>query len=204
MNIVFDLDGTLLDSKARLYELFQHLVPSSLLSYKQYWELKGNKFTNQIILAERFAYDNEATAAFVKDWMQLIETPEFLALDSNFSGMHDALSRLREQADLYVCTARQDRAAALDQLERLGLLEYFGQVLVTEQRTTKETLIALHVEGRTDMDWMLGDTGKDVQAGKAMDMNTCAVLSGFMNASSLRAYKPDLILESATDFRLDE
>ena len=36
MNIFFDLDGTLLDSKERLYYLFQHLVPECKFSFEEY------------------------------------------------------------------------------------------------------------------------------------------------------------------------
>lgn len=202
MNIVFDLDGTLIDSKPRLYQLFLQLAPDSHLSYAQYWEFKKHKVSNEMILANRLGLGRKAIELFVKDWMGLIEAPELLALDANFPGMHETLARLRKRANLHVCTARQFRAPVLNQLERLDLLPFFNQVLVTEQQDSKEALIRRHVSGRTAQDWTLGDTGKDVQVGKLLKMNTCAVLSGFLNRTSLLAYEPDLILDSASDFRL--
>ena len=47
MNIFFDLDGTLIDSKLRLYSLFQKLVPESILTYDEYWKYKMNKISHQ-------------------------------------------------------------------------------------------------------------------------------------------------------------
>ena len=45
MKIFFDLDGTLIDSKLRMYNLFQELVPQSNLTFVEYWEYKKNKFS---------------------------------------------------------------------------------------------------------------------------------------------------------------
>ncbi len=200
MNIIFDLDGTLIDSKPRLYHLFQYLVPSSQLSYEQYWELKQNKISHQTILTSQMGYNNLETTRFMSDWMNLIETPEFLKLDAAFPGMQSTLSRLKESATLHVCTARQFREPVLEQLESLGLLPFISQILVTLQKDRKETLIDQHIEGRSGNDWILGDTGKDIQIGKLLGMRTCAVLSGFLNRKSLLDYSPDLILDSASDF----
>ena len=43
MKIFFDLDGTLINSKMRLYSLFQELVSASNLSFDEYWNLKKKK-----------------------------------------------------------------------------------------------------------------------------------------------------------------
>ncbi|MDD0973000.1 HAD family hydrolase [Pseudomonas fontis] len=201
MNIIFDLDGTLIDSKPRLYALFQQLVPASELSFDQYWAFKHAKLSHEAILSREFGYGEQETAQFVSDWMQLIESPGFLALDVNFAGMHEALAGLKQHARLHVCTARQLREPAIQQLTNLGLLPYFDEVMVTAQRDTKESLIAQQVSDLKPTDWMIGDTGKDIQVGDALGIQTCAVLSGFMSRESLLTYHPRLVLESAIDFK---
>lgn len=201
MNLIFDLDGTLIDSQPRLYHLFQQLVPASTLSHESYWAFKRNKVSNETILAKEFGYDAADIERFVVDWMERIEAPEYLSLDKNFPGMHEALERLGKQARLHVCTARQHRQMAVDQLDRLGLLPYFDSVVVTEQSRSKEELIAA-LPGLGPQDWILGDTGKDIQVGQALGIKTCAVLSGFLSEKSLWPYGPDLILPVAADFRL--
>ena len=202
MNIVFDLDGTLIDSRPRMYALFAELVPASGLGADAYWALKQAKVSHEHILRQRLGYDEERLAEFIDAWMARIESPAMLALDTTFPGMHATLDRLAAQARLHVCTARQHRQPVLDQLERLRLLSYFTTVMVTEQTTDKDALIARHVPDLSAHDWMLGDTGKDVQVGKALGMRTCAVLSGFLSHASLAPYGPDLILDNAAAFAL--
>lgn len=202
MNIVFDLDGTLIDSKLRLYRLFQYLAPDSQLSYEQYWDLKQRKVSNEAILASELGHDQSRILQFVTEWMTLIESPLYLALDSNFPGIKSALASLQQQADLYVCTARQLRQPVLDQLASLDLIHFFKQILVTEQKNSKELLIANHVRNLSTQDWLVGDTGRDMQVGKFLNMKTCAVLSGFLNCESLQSYSPDRIVNSVVDFSL--
>jgi|TARA_B110000259_G_scaffold33038_1_gene36428 phosphoglycolate phosphatase len=201
VNLIFDLDGTLIDARLRLYRLFQELVPQSNLTYERYWALKQEKVSNQNLLVTKFAFDSAAIEVFIANWMDRIEAPEFLSLDKNFPGMHQALKKMRKQAKLHVCTARQAKQPVYYQLERLGLLHYFDSIMVTEQNRGKEELVA-KVPNLERHDWIIGDTGRDIQVGKMLGLKTCAVLTGFLNEESLRGYEPDLILATASDFRL--
>ena len=200
MNLIFDLDGTLIDSRMRLYRLFQQLVPASVFTFDEYWKLKKSRQSHHHILVNHFGLDSAAVDHFLSEWMKLIEAKEFLALDEPFPDINATLTRLGECATLHLCTARQCRGSALVQLERLKLLPYFDQFLVTGQKLTKEDLIRQHVPDLSSHDWIIGDTGKDIQIGKALGIKTCAVLSGFMSETALREYQPDLILASAVDF----
>jgi len=47
---------------------------------------------------------------------------------------------------------------------------------------------------------MLGDTGEDITVGKSLNLKTCGLLSGFLNAQDLLVYEPDLILDSVVEF----
>ncbi|WP_226455374.1 HAD family hydrolase [Pseudomonas sp. AF03-9] len=202
MNIIFDLDGTLIDSRLRLYQLFQKLVPESRLDYIQYWDFKFAGLSNEAILSRQFGLGETQVIEFRERWMDLIESPEFLSIDTNFPGVHAALSRLKSEAKLYVCTARQLVDPVYVQLESLKLLEYFESVMVTEQRNTKDFLISQNVKDLSSADWVIGDTGKDIQVGAALGMSTCAVLTGFMKREALLKYCPSRVVESVIDFAL--
>lgn len=201
MNVIFDLDGTLIDSRLRLYRLFQQLVPNSRLTFEAYWEFKRNKISNEIILAKEFGFNVGRIDRFIINWMDKIEAPEFLDLDRNFPSMHRTLERLETQATLFVCTARQVRQSAIDQLNRLALLNYFEDIMVTEQHNSKAELIG-DISSLGPQDWIIGDTGLDIQVGRALGIKTCAVLTGFLNEASLRPYMPDMVLARATDFSI--
>ena len=45
---------------------------------------------------------------------------------------------------------------------------------------------------------MVSNTGNDINTGKIIGTNTCAVQSGFMSERSLGDYSPDLMIENVT------
>ena len=52
--IIFDLDGTLINSYDRLYFLFKLLVPECTFSKEEYWNLKRNKMNHKDIIEKYF------------------------------------------------------------------------------------------------------------------------------------------------------
>lgn len=200
MNVFFDLDGTLIDSKLRLYKLFQFLVPTSNLTYDEYWGLKQQKISNQTILTAQFNYSEAMLNTFLDRWMQLIEHKDYLKFDKVINGVEDVLQTLQKHANLYVCTARQHQKVALAQLEALGLNVFFSGVFVTEQKYSKNELIGNSISNLSSSDWFVGDTGHDIQVGKKLNIKTCAVMTGFLSGEALAKYQPDILLESVVDF----
>jgi len=201
MNIFFDLDGTLIDSRQRLYQLFQYLVPQSQLTFDDYWNLKRNKITHEIILNEYFEITDFAN--FEKVWLQLIENENYLDLDQPFEGVTQYLSDLKKkEISIYVSTARQSRQGVLYQFDRFGWTNLFDGILITEQKLDKHDLISPYLSGRKNENWIVGDTGKDIQIGKCLGIKTVAVYSGFLSKEVLLEYHPDLIFERVDEFQL--
>jgi phosphoglycolate phosphatase len=197
MNIFFDLDGTLLDSKPRLYNLFQKLVPESDLTFDAYWALKKNKVSHKELLITNFGYSDESLKFFQYQWMEKIEKQEWLDYDKPFEGVIEFLTELKAYHNIYLVTARQFREVALTQLQNLGFSGVFNEVFVTSQKLEKHDLVKDAVK-TSYLDWFVGDTGKDVQTGKILGMKTVAVLSGFLSEQKLKDYNPDLIVENVT------
>ncbi len=198
MNIFFDLDGTLLDSRERLYGLFQQLVPGSKLSFDDYWTLKRNKIAHKEILKNNFGYSDKAFFLFEEEWMKSIELQEWLELDKPFDGITNYLKDLKGKHQLFVVTARQYESTAIQQIHLHGWYNIFEKVLVTCQQKEKYELIKTAVKV-TNQDWMVGDTGNDIQTGKKLGINTAAVLSGFMSKEKLEEYNPDIIVDNVLD-----
>ena len=55
-NLFFDFDGTIVDSKVRLYKLFCELCIDNKFSFNDYWELKRESLTQAEILKKYFNY----------------------------------------------------------------------------------------------------------------------------------------------------
>ncbi|MEN0053967.1 MAG: HAD hydrolase-like protein [Mucilaginibacter sp.] len=191
-NIFFDLDGTLIESRPRLYQLFQHMVPSSKLTFDEYWLYKRNKITHREILQHAFSYTDDEIKRFEREWLTCIELPEWLALDKPFEGVSDYLSALKNKNRLFIVTARQSENQALEQINHFGWLKYVESVFVTGQIQEKHDLIKGRINV-TPEDWFVGDTGKDIQTGKHLGINTAAVLTGFLSEKKILEYNPDII-----------
>ena len=73
--------------------------------------------------------------------------------------------------------------------------------MITEQKHSKINIIKNNVIVKSE-DWFIGDTGKDIETGKILGINTAAVLSGFLNKNCLIEYNPDIIIENVTKFEL--
>lgn len=200
MKIIFDLDGTLICSKKRLYELFCDLVGNKDLSIDSYWQLKFDGNSNQDILKNKFSYSDEKIGVFVVNWMKKIEEDYYLEMDSPIEGLHSFLQKISKKNELYICTARQSISQVEKQLKKTEILEFISKVYVTEQSFSKVDLLTNSDLAFNSEDWFIGDTGHDINTGKQLGIKTCAVLTGFMSENTLRSYSPQLIIDNVTYF----
>lgn len=200
MKIIFDLDGTLICSKRRLHELFCDLVDSRNLSFNAYWNSKFNGYSNQDILKKEFDFSEEKISQFITSWMNKIEDSYYLSMDTPIESLESFLQKVNKSNQLYICTARQSLEQVTSQLKKISILEFFEEIFVTEQKFTKSELLVASGMTFSKDDWFIGDTGHDINTGKRLGIQTCAVLSGFMPETALKAYLPDLIVANVTNF----
>lgn len=198
MSIYFDLDGTLVDASERLYKLFQYLVPSSNYTKEEYWKLKRNKISHFEILKRHFNYTEYEFGIFKKSWMDSIEMQDWLSFDVPFSGVTNFLHNLRPHHSLFIVTARQSEENTLSQINEYGWSDLITDVLVTKLKYQKYELIKIK-KPKVYTDWLVGDTGSDIQSGKELQLKTAAVLTGFLNREKLLSYNPDIIVNSVVD-----
>ncbi len=195
--LFFDLDGTLIDSRTRLYTLFEDLTGDSKLSFDEYWSYKCAKKSNQWVLEEKLDYSDWMVQTFQELWMSKIEDDHYLAMDILFSNTVSCLEMFHGSCDLFVVSARQFSRKAELQLEMLGIAHFFKDVLITEQKRSKEELIRSLGLGLTQNNSVIiGDTGEETLAGKALEIFTVNTLTGFRNREVLASYQPDLIVDN--------
>lgn len=190
--IFFDLDGTLINSKNRLYVLFQTLVPQSTFSYDDYWALKHQKINHQQILLTYFPQVD--FDMFNQKWLAQIETKEMLDLDFLYKDAISVLTNLKQKHELFVLTARQNKDNLLYELKKLGIFDYFNDVFLTEHKKNKDELIA-HLNLSPD-DILIGDTGYDIDIAKSCNIKSIAITHGFLPVNILKEYKPDVLIDN--------
>lgn len=195
INIFFDLDGTLINSQRRLYNLFIELCPECKMTYEEYWLIKRNRISQKKFLKKYFDYDEKSCVEFHKKWLEKIEEPERLKLDVVVDGIIEVLGKLSKKYNLYLVTNRQSTANTIYEIEQLKIKHFFRDVIVTNQKNSKAELIKKIID--TDhRDIFIGDTGEDIQTAKELNIQSIAVCWGILNKEILEEYKPKVLIKT--------
>lgn len=203
--IFFDLDGTLIDSRPRLYKLFIDLLPGINLSFSEYWDLKRLQVGHEKIILDHKDETKLTFGEFNKIWMTKIEEKEYLQLDTPFPGVDEILEQLKKNENrIVIVTSRQFTELAEWQIDQWGWKEYIDDIIVTEQISEKSDLIRQRYKNLQPSDIIIGDTGKDIEVGHQLGIISIAVLSGFRNQESLEKYKPDYIFRTVPDIDFEK
>ena len=130
MIYAFDLDGTLITARQRQMTLLRavakridvHLVEDAV------WQKKREGISTWAALLE-MGLNEEKAKEITSAWIQEIETPYWLSLDTLFGDTVTVLDSFRKTGKtLILLTARQNRRLLLQQLSRLGIRGYFKGV----------------------------------------------------------------------------
>lgn len=198
MNLIFDLDGTLIDASERMYRLFNRLIPESSLTKMEYWDLKRAKVNHQMLLQRFFPQYN--FDVFNRKWLSMIELDDYLDMDICYPDTISVLERLSEDNSIILLTARQDKERLLAELARLKIKKYFKLILVTEAKLGKKELVLEAVKaGRLPKlettVLFISDMGKDILCGKELGVKTVGITHGFMSREKLLGYEPDYLVD---------
>jgi phosphoglycolate phosphatase len=195
--LLFDLDGTLIDSKQDLALSIHHLQNDfhrPLSSESEIAALIGNgvvKLVERAIGALPAAELEQAVEAFKGYYRQH-------ALDHTlaYPGIPDMLAHFKSKK-MAVVTNKPTRISKYI-LEQLGLARYFPVILGGDSVTRKKPdpegpLQAMEQLGvRTPQRVvMVGDSMQDVLAGRAAGVWTCGIISNIGDPELLKRAKPD-------------
>jgi phosphoglycolate phosphatase len=201
--IFLDLDGTLLDVKNKCYRLYVNILLHggfNILNMEAYWEMKKSKISEEEIASKT------TTPVFAKYYAEkrisLVETMDYLVLDSVFDKAYGVLDKWSSCYDLYLVTLRRNSFNLDRQLCLFDLHKYFKCVYnVGESEFKKEELIKHEISGQITC-VIVGDTEMDVEAGKSLSIKTAAVTSGLSRKSLLKKTFPDILVKNIYDSKL--
>jgi len=200
--ILFDLDGTIVDSRDAYLEAAKTAFHAMGLEPPAMQKtLQIPKLLEQNLPIDDLTHTN--TARFLDVYLKTFYAITELKTKP-IPNIHAALENLQQKAKLVLITMRNvPKVTVAKELQQFGLAQYFTYILTAQDthkpKPSPEALIkALKVINVQICDCLIvGDSVIDITAGKAAGAKTIAVLSGLYTEQELAKLNPDLILKNA-------
>ncbi len=191
--IFLDLDGPLLDGRARHYHCYRVILEKfgfKPVAIDEYWEMKRSLVSRRDLL--RMSGAEEIYDDFLAAWLAIIESADALALDRLQDGVIECLRQWKSQGiELTLVTMRKDAGALERQLNTMGLRQFLDAVLVCDHAQGGEgkagsVRALLQDRVRTNEALWVGDTEADWEAARSLGCDIVLVENGLRNAEYLR------------------
>ncbi len=193
MIYVFDLDGTLVDSTYRHGYLMEKLLQDEGIKVEdgfkeKFLDLKRDGLSSMTILQDVYIYDKCLVKRVVEKWIGQIESDEMLAFDRLYDDSIEILGRIRESGfQIFFMSLRQRQKAVLEELRRLGLIEYADKVYIGKPFDgVKYKAECLDELRKRDKVIMVGDTEVDYEAAKLCGVECFMLSRGFRSEDYLK------------------
>jgi len=200
--ILFDLDGTVVDTVVLIRESHRHAVRTVLgreLSDERLVANVGKPLLEQM---EAFSPEHAAELYRVyREWNHA-HTAELIAA---YDGIAPLLERLSAAGRRLGLVTSKSRDAVELAFASLPVGDYFDTVVsaddsVRHKPDPEPLRVALDRLGRTaNGGCYVGDSPFDIQAGQRAGMATIAVTWGFFGRDDLEAVGPDIVCETAAE-----
>jgi phosphoglycolate phosphatase len=202
--LIFDLDGTLVDSKKDLTASVNHIRTKfdlPLLTEEQIARFIGD---GALMLIRR-TLDMRASEADVQAALQMfLSYYRAHMLDNTvlYPGVRDTLGRLHD-CKLAVLTNKPVHFSC-SMLDGLGIYRLFAAVYGGNSFDQKKPdpvgvyQILSDTKGERERTWMIGDSAVDVLTGRNAGIITCGVTYGY-NTDSFKDNPPDFVIDRFAD-----
>ena len=200
MIILFDLDGTLIDSTDAILECMHHSFDIYNYSRPSDEEIKALIGYPLDEMYASLGVETEKVWDFVatyKECYRQISTQKTTLLPN----AAEAVKLASEFASIGIVTTKTGKYSRV-LMEHFHLMHHFdvlvGREDVTKPKPDKEPIVkALESFNIRDKDiWMIGDTKLDLLSAKDAEVNSIGVLSGYDDASTLLKYA-NIVLDDA-------
>lgn len=199
--IIFDFDGTLVDTKldiARSVNILLEEEGLKKIPEEKIYEFIGNG--TEVLLKKSFSYANGKMRDGLIDRYLEIYEEHMLDNTKPFPGILNMLEGLKGRS-FYILTNKHERFA-VKILKYFGILHYFKEVVGVDTFNIKKPdpfgiLRVIEKEGIERCEVvMVGDSEVDIDTGKNAGVLTCAVLWGLGREEDLIKKKPDFLAKT--------
>lgn len=204
--LIFDWDGTLIDSVPRIVRCFNESFDALGLERAEEASIKA---MIGLPLTESYKYlvpegSGISLEQFVDAYRVIWRDEARLPLSPLFVGVPELLAKLAD-AGYRMCVATGKSREGLErELNHYNLYAYFEDTRCANETEPKphpqmidQLLVGCGI-GPADA-WMIGDTPLDLNMGKAAGVRCMGVTSGSQTQAQLQACEPEVIFERITD-----
>lgn len=195
--IYIDLDGTLLDVWPRYYTVMNSFFENVRLSFPSlddYRRLKLQYVRDEALIRLVLQHDPRTADDLYRqyaDWKrERLESEDLLRLDRPIGNLRAFADRLPPSYRLNLISVRRNRAQAMDQLQRLEMIDPFERIdFVSPTPSGNPKQNALSGRARTD-DLIVGDSEIDVACGSILGLRTFHVRTGLRSYAVATLHHP--------------
>ena len=193
-DIIFDLDGTIIDSKAEIVNTYQ-LVFNSISPSKEI-DFKTMNYGAPLITILKEVYNNHEIEFQAKKLFSSIYDCSNYENTVIYPGVIKTLEELKNNNfNLYIATNKRYNPT-LRILEIKKLSKYFTDIYAIdrfpEQILSKSEMVKNIIEKHQIRNgYMVGDTIGDIQAGKDNNLTSLAATYGYEDIQKLKSVEPD-------------
>ncbi len=181
--ILFDLDGTLLDTREAIFQAFVHSLTTlghKVPSKEEMFLHVGKEFSEMVAGVVGSMENN-------KEIKELMTNFQFqnLHLVAVYSGTAEVLKELRAKGYKLGAVTNAKRGGTLKRLQHVGILDLFDTVVAVDDVDNPKpfpdpVLLALkNIGALPENAVMVGDSHFDIEAGKSAGTKTVRVTYGF-------------------------
>lgn len=204
-NILFDVDGTLLDSKrdiaaAQLWAFHQlgvdSLVPEDIYPYIG----KPLAETFAILLPQHLHFRIAEAALTYRDHYRA----HAFETTSLFPGVKETIASLHAKGINLATATIKSTETTTKVLAHFGIAQYFSDIQGTDDGVFKpdpaivNSILARQRWDRTET-IMVGDTDKDIEVGRNAGLRTCGVTYGSFTRDKMIALEPDWCIDKLAE-----
>jgi pyrophosphatase PpaX len=192
--VLFDWDGTLVDSAEASFRCYERLFSSYGIAFDRA-RFESTYSPNWHLTYEALGLPRERWTEADARWLGHYSTEQTRLL----AGAREALERLRARGLALAVVTSGDRTRVSAELERLGVGGLFDALTCADDTVRRKPhpdplLLGLRRLGvPTEQAAYVGDSPEDVEMARAAGVYAIGVPGGFPNRAALRASQPDVL-----------
>ena len=205
--ILFDLDGTLVDSASDLYRAMNmslNALQLPLVTETQVrnWVGKGTSIFCHSVLEHLTGQVDAAQHHLLLETFLKIYNADPCVLTQPFDGIIEFLQWAKAEGKMLICVTNKPEQPARSIVEALGMNQYFADVIggdrFEERKPHPKQLLycAEYYElDKTDI-LMVGDSVNDVEAARRAGIDCIVVSYGYNHGENIRDCQPQMVVDN--------